>query len=66
LPPLGPEVPIRRRQFNPTHCLHGHEYTEKNTYLHHGTKFCRTCAKDSQLRRAYGITLDQYLAMLEG
>jgi hypothetical protein len=30
-----------------THCIHGHEYTEANTYVnkHNGAKVCRTCLK---------------------
>lgn len=33
-----------------THCDHGHEFTEANTYLYYGTRNCRTC------RRAYRRT----------
>ena len=26
-----------------THCIHGHEFTESNTYVYRGVKFCRAC-----------------------
>lgn len=28
-----------------THCKHGHEFTEDNTYRWRGTRQCRTCTK---------------------
>jgi hypothetical protein len=28
-----------------THCPHGHEYTEENTYTHAGRRHCWTCKK---------------------
>lgn len=28
-----------------THCPHGHEYTDVNTYLYRGRRNCRTCIK---------------------
>lgn len=34
-----------------THCRHGHEYTEANTYVHGGRRFCRTCSRAAA--RAY-------------
>jgi len=29
-----------------THCPQGHEYTEENTYVNHGRRFCRMCGRD--------------------
>lgn len=26
-----------------THCIHGHEYTEQNSYVANGKRWCRTC-----------------------
>ena len=26
-----------------THCKHGHEFTDENTYLHRGCRHCRAC-----------------------
>jgi hypothetical protein len=35
-------APIQRR--NQTHCLHGHEFNDGNTYVRpNGTRCCRTC-----------------------
>lgn len=35
-----------------THCPHGHEYTDVNTYLWNGRRHCRTCRRISnRLRR---------------
>lgn len=28
-----------------THCKHGHEFTEQNTYLYRGTRQCRECVR---------------------
>lgn len=29
-----------------THCIHGHEFSEENTYLWHGKRRCRRCNAD--------------------
>ena len=29
-----------------THCIHGHELTEDNTYFHRGTGRCKTCQRE--------------------
>lgn len=35
-----------------THCKHGHEYTEANTYRGaDGHRFCRACHRESELKR---------------
>lgn len=36
-----------------THCVHGHEFTEANTYIapDNGTRKCRTCRAESAARR---------------
>lgn len=28
------------------YCKHGHEFTDANTYLHRGTRHCKTCGKE--------------------
>ena len=28
-----------------THCKRGHEFTDENTYVHNGTRACRTCKR---------------------
>jgi len=35
-----------------THCPHGHEYTERNTYRHAGRRRCRTCMNQKRYARA--------------
>jgi hypothetical protein len=34
-----------------THCIHGHEFTEENTYVYPGHRRCRTCIFDRQRER---------------
>jgi len=37
-----------------THCIHGHEFTEANTYYPHRAtlcRYCRACHRDSMQRR---------------
>ncbi len=33
-----------------THCIHGHEFTEENTYLRRGKRGCRRCRSDARER----------------
>lgn len=37
-----------------THCIHGHEFTDDNTYTHpkRGTRECRACANERRARYA--------------
>jgi hypothetical protein len=39
-----------KRNGEKTHCKHGHEFTEENTYRHRGARNCKTCFHDSYLR----------------
>lgn len=45
-----------RRKSNKTHCIHGHEMTDENTYTWFGDKLCRTCRRvanrESQAKNA--------------
>jgi hypothetical protein len=43
----------RHPKTNQTHCKHGHEFTPKNTYVHHnGHRACRAChARHERHRR---------------
>ena len=42
----------KRGQLNDqTHCKRGHEFTEANTYLNSGQRFCRACGRERT--RAY-------------
>ena len=34
-----------------THCLHGHEYTEENTYWFRGKRHCRACQREKDAKR---------------
>lgn len=38
---------LRRQQLMAarTHCIHGHELTEENTYRHRGARHCRACRR---------------------
>lgn len=36
---------------NKTHCVHGHPFTEENTYRNAGRRHCRTCVRE-RLRRS--------------
>ncbi|MEU6543900.1 HNH endonuclease signature motif containing protein [Streptomyces sp. NPDC046859] len=31
-----------------THCPHGHEYTDENTIVYKGSRFCRACKRERQ------------------
>jgi HNH endonuclease len=46
----GRDVNRKREQ---THCIHGHEFTEANTYIRpNGTRHCKTCGnKRKRVRR---------------
>lgn len=39
-----------------THCPHGHEYTEENTYRYGGKRSCRTCRRFRQRRDSHRTT----------
>ncbi len=47
----GSRQKVQRAQ---THCKHGHEYTDENTYVRadRGTRQCKTCSAHSNRRRA--------------
>jgi hypothetical protein len=40
-----------------THCPQGHEYSESNTYVYRGQRYCRTCgrARTADWRRRRGL-----------
>lgn len=45
-----------------THCRHGHEYDQKNTYVRiDGTRRCRTCERINAKRRRHEKTRDNKL-----
>ena len=33
-----------------THCKHGHEFTDQNTYRNNGKRFCRICLRNATVR----------------
>jgi len=44
---------LGKRRREQTHCKHGHEFTEENTYLRlTGGRACKTCKREGQRRRA--------------
>jgi hypothetical protein len=43
----GPRL-TRERGRSKTHCKHGHEFTEENTYWHKGHRKCKACFRDRQ------------------
>jgi hypothetical protein len=47
-----------------THCIHGHEFSEENTYVNpkNGYRTCRTCSSASQRRRYQKISLGQVIS----
>ena len=64
LEPVSLKVNILRgqgpaaRNATKTHCIHGHEFTEANTYSYRGGRFCRQCirrrSRESWRRRHWG------------
>src|SRR4051794_23315069 len=45
-------LPLTRSQ--QTHCIHGHEFTDANTYIdRRGFRSCRTCRRDAAKRYYY-------------
>lgn len=41
----------RHANANKTHCPHGHEYTDSNTYIYKGRRFCRECSRQKWRRK---------------
>jgi HNH endonuclease len=52
LEPVTHAENMRRVRLAKTHCIHGHEYNEQNTYWHRSQRFCRTCQREGQRKRA--------------
>lgn len=38
------------RNARKTHCPQGHEYTPENTYVHNGSRQCKTCRRERKVR----------------
>lgn len=36
-----------------THCIHGHQLSKENVYLHNGSRHCRKCRSEADRRRKY-------------
>lgn len=45
-------VNLDRRNAEWTHCKHGHEFDEANTYWHRGARHCRQCRAAAHKRRS--------------
>lgn len=46
---LGNTIPAAR--IAQTHCIHGHEFDEANTYIYKGNRNCRACNREAQRKR---------------
>jgi len=58
-------VPIGPRNGDKTHCPQGHEYTARNTGSNpDGSRFCRRCRRDRRIQDTYGLSPEQWDAML--
>ena len=44
LEPVTPQENTRRAMRSA--CVNGHEFTESNTYMHAGKRYCRTCRRE--------------------
>ena len=43
----------RKMDMNKTHCVHGHEYTQENTFINaNGARECQICRKERRKRYA--------------
>lgn len=52
LDPVPPQINSARAAASRTACRRGHEFTNDNTYVHGGKRFCRTCHREqTRLRR---------------
>lgn len=51
-PEAGTPIPKQRTPRSTTHCMRGHEFTPKNTYIYpsNGRRSCRQCASDRHKR----------------
>lgn len=52
LEPVTQQENTKRAMARISHCPHGHEYTEENTRMYRGARFCRTCSDLRSLARA--------------
>jgi len=48
-----PHLHRNRLRKEKTFCLHGHEYTEQNTRVYQGRRWCRACDNERSLKRYY-------------
>jgi len=44
------EPPGAAERRSQTHCVHGHEFTPENTYVHAGKRHCRACGREKSRR----------------
>ncbi|MBE3015203.1 hypothetical protein IL992_39465 [Microbispora sp. NEAU-D428] len=50
---------------NKTHCPQGHEYAVYGAFNQDGSRWCRPCRINTNRKSVYGITTDEYAAMLK-
>lgn len=52
LEPVTGKENSRRHADTITHCIHGHEFTQENTYIHEktGKRHCQTCQREAEHR----------------
>lgn len=62
--PVSGDVPIGAWNRNKTHCPAEHPYALFGRVKNDGSRFCTICHRVGRIRRAYGLTLEQWDALV--